>query len=191
MSSRPARVYTKTGDEGETGLLYGGRVPKDDPRCEAYGAVDEAVSAMGLARAMCADDRVKEVLLSTQRELFTVGAELATDPDDYDKLLKHFEVTRPEMVDGLETTIDDMNAELQLPRAFIVPGASAGSAALDMARSTLRRAERRVVALHRSRPSPNAEVLRYLNRLADLLFVLARYEDRALPLELTTGEASQ
>ena len=191
MSSGPARVYTKTGDEGETGLLYGGRVPKDDPRCEAYGCVDEAVSAMGLARALCADERVKNVLLATQRELFTVGAELATDPDDYDKLLKHFDVTRPEMVDRLEAIIDDMNAELRLPRAFIVPGASAGSAALDLARSTLRRAERRVVALQRSRPFPTMEVLRYVNRLADLLFVLARFEDRALPIELTTGEAPQ
>ena len=191
MSSGPACVYTRTGDEGETGLLYGGRVAKDDPRCEAYGCVDEAVSTMGFARALCADERVKRVLLTTQRELFTVGAELATDPDDYDKLLKHFDVTRPEMVDRLESIIDEMNAELRLPRAFIVPGASAGSAALDLARSTLRRAERRVVALHRSRPSPNTAVLRYLNRLADLLFVLARYEDRALPIELTTGEAPQ
>ena len=192
MSSGPARVYTKTGDEGETGLLYGGRVPKDDPRCEAYGCVDEAVSAMGLARALCADERVKDVLLGDTAESCSPWeAELATDPDDYDKLLKHFDVTRPEMVDRLEAIIDDMNAELRLPRAFIVPGASAGSAALDLARSTLRRAERRVVALQRSRPFPTMEVLRYVNRLADLLFVLARFEDRALPIELTTGEAPQ
>ena len=181
-------MYTKTGDEGETGLLYGGRVPKDHPRCEAYGAVDEAVSAMGMARALCADERVKQVLLATQRELFTVGAELATDPDEYDKLRQHFDVTQPEMVDRLESIIDDLNDQLRLPRAFIVPGASPGSAALDLARSTLRRAERRVVELHRRWPLPNTAALRYLNRLADLLFVLARYEDRALPIELTTGE---
>ena len=144
---------------------------------------------MGLARALCTDEKVKHLLLQAQRHLFTVGAELATDPDYYDTFQKHFDGTEPEMVDRLESLIDELNDEIRLPRAFIVPGATPGSAALDLARSTLRRAERRIVDLHQGRGLANQEVLRYVNRLADLLFVLARYEDRSLPLAFTTGEA--
>ncbi|PZC48831.1 MAG: cob(I)alamin adenosyltransferase [Chloroflexi bacterium] len=183
------KIYTKYGDLGETGLLYGGRVPKNDPRCEAYGAVDEAISAMGLARPLSNDPRVREVIRSTQKELFMVGAELATAVDHYDTFKKHFTPVTPDMVDRLEQIIDEMNGQIELPRAFIVPGASAASGALDMARSILRRAERRIVDIAQKDMLTNPEILRYINRLADLLFMLARFEDRALPFDALTGES--
>ena len=187
--SATVKIYTKRGDKGETGLLYGGRVPKTDPRCEAYGTVDEAVSVLGLARALSQEPRVRDIVKQVQRELFTVGAELATDAAEYPKLQRHFSVVTPEMVDCLERLIDELDAHVTLPRAFIIPGASQASAALDMARAVVRRAERRVVALQEMEQLHNPQVLRYLNRLADLVFMLARYEDRALPTETLTGDA--
>ena len=183
------KIYTRYGDQGQTGLLYGGRVSKADPRCEAYGTTDEAISTLGLARALSGDPRVKEIVLRVQRELFTLGAELATDPGHYETFLKHFHPTTPEMVTHLEQLLDQFNGEMSLPRSFIIPGASPASAALDTARSTLRRAERRVVELKEKGLLVNDEVLRYLNRLADLVFILARYEDRALPVEALTGDS--
>jgi cob(I)alamin adenosyltransferase len=182
------KLYTRRGDEGETGLFLGGRVSKADLRIEACGAADTAVSAMGLARALCADPRVNEILLAVQRQMFTVGAELATGPANIDKLEELVSRITPETVTALEKTIDELRAVIDLPRAFIVPGASAGSGALDLARSLLRTAERRVVALTEDGKLANPELLRFLNRLSDLLFVLARYEDRAMPFELVTGE---
>ena len=184
------RIYTRRGDEGETGLLYGGRVSKTDPRLEACGTVDEAVSALGLARSLVKSDRLKDIIKEVQRELFTVGAELATDSKEYPKLVEHFSVVTPEMVTRLEGLIDELNREIKLPRAFIIPGASAGSGAMDLGRSILRRAERRVVALKEGGMLHNPQVLHYLNRLADLVFVMARYEDRNLPFEVVTGEST-
>ena len=181
------KLYTKRGDGGETGLLMGGRVSKASARTEAYGATDTAVSAMGLARALCEDERVKEVLLETQREMFTVGAELATSPTEWSKLRAKFGVVTASMVAGLEKIIDELDEQIELPRAFIVPGGSAGSGAMDLARSLVRTSERRAVALQEAGELRNAEVLRYLNRLSDLLFVLARYEDRHKPFELTSS----
>ena len=181
-------IYTKTGDRGDTRLLFGGRVSKADPRCEAYGVMDQAVSAMGLARASCESPRVKEILFQVQREMFTVGAELATDPSRYEHLQANFAVVTPDMVSRLEGLIDELDAEIDLPAAFVIPGASLGSSALDLARSLTRGGERRVVALDEQGLLANPEVLRYLNRLSDLLFMLARYEDRQLPFELLTGE---
>ena len=178
------KVYTKTGDEGETALLFGRRVSKADPRCEAYGAVDSAISAMGLARALCASARVKELLLKTQRELFDVGSELATDAADHERLRSRFAVVTPEMVDDMERAIDEVQAQVSLPRAFLVPGGSPGSGALDLARSLLRTSERRVVSLHEAGRLSNLDLLRYLNRASDLLFMLARLEDIDLPFEL-------
>ena len=183
------KIYTKRGDSGETGLLYGGRVPKTDPRCEAYGTTDEAVSALGLARALSDDPRVKEIVTQVQRELFTVGAELATAPEQYGTMQRHFSIVSAPMVERLEQLIDELEAQVQLPRSFIVPGASAASAALDLARTILRRAERRTVALKEAGLLTNDEILRYLNRLADLLFMLARYQDRDMPLETLTAGA--
>ena len=180
-------IYTKTGDQGETGLLYGGRVSKADPRCEAYGAVDEAVSALGLARALTGEPRLREIIDRIQRELFTVGAELATDAAEYDKLQRHFSVVTEVMTASVETMIDELAEAVELPRSFIIPGDSPASAAMDVARSVLRRAERRIVALHENGLLRNPELLRYMNRVADLAFMLARYEDRTLPMERLSG----
>ena len=170
-------IYTKRGDQGETGLLYGGRISKADPRAEAYGAVDEAASALGLAKALTSKARVRETIDALQRELFTVGAELATDPAERAKLLKHFSVVGPDMTAGIESQIDALVSEVPLPKEFVVPGGSPASAALDMARTIVRRAERRTVALADAGLLDSPELLRYLNRASDLLFMLARYED--------------
>jgi len=156
------KIYTKYGDKGETSLLYGGRVPKTDPRCEAYGTTDEAISALGLARALSTSPRVKEIVEAVQRELMlTVSAELATDPGHYETMKSHFAVVTPAMVEQLEHLIDELKAEVDLPRAFIVPGASAASSALDLGRTILRRAERRTVALKQAGLLVNDEVLRW------------------------------
>jgi cob(I)alamin adenosyltransferase len=167
------RIYTKTGDDGTTGLLYGGRVPKDDAATEAYGTTDEAVAVLGQARAS-ADGIVAEEILALQRELFVVGADLATNPGERAKLQPGVSLVTAEMTERLERRIDDLVAERALPQAFIVPGANAASAALDLARSVIRRAERNVVAMERAGRDVNPEVRRYLNRLSDLVFVLAR-----------------
>jgi cob(I)alamin adenosyltransferase len=166
------RIYTKTGDDGTTGLLYGGRVPKDDAATEAYGTTDEAVAVLGLARASA--DGLSEEILALQRELFVVGADLATNPAERAKLQPGVSLVTAEMTERLERLIDDLVAERALPQAFVVPGANAASAALDLARSVIRRAERNVVALGREGRDVNPEVRRYLNRLSDLVFVLAR-----------------
>ena len=184
-SAKP--IYTRYGDAGETGLLYGGRVSKDDDRVQACGACDEAVSALGLARALCEDDEVRGAIATVQHDLFKVGAELATDVDSRHLLEEHFVPVTPEMTEQLESRIDDLQARTELPRAFIIPGASPGSSALDLARAFVRRTERLVVGLERSGNLGNPEVLRYLNRLADYLFMLGRYEDRSLPVEIVTG----
>ena len=167
------RIYTKTGDDGTTGLLYGGRVPKDDAATEAYGTTDEAVAVLGIARA-AAPPAISGEILELQRELFVVGADLATNPDQRRKLEAGVSLVTAEMTDRLERRIDELVAERSLPNAFIVPGANEVSAALDLARSVVRRAERSVVALEREGRDVNPEVRRYLNRLSDLLFVLAR-----------------
>jgi cob(I)alamin adenosyltransferase len=177
------KIYTRHGDEGETGLLYGGRVSKADPRFEACGTVDEAVSALGLARSLVKAENLKSAIKAIQQDLFTVAAELATDPKEYSKLQKHFGTVRPAMIDHLESLIDELNQEISLARTFIIPGASAASGALDLSRSILRRAERRVVELNEQDLLGNPQVLKYINRLADLIFLMARYEDRDLPIE--------
>ncbi len=182
------KIYTKSGDAGETGLLFGGRVSKAHVRTEAYGSTDHAVSAIGLARALSTDDRVKEILLEVQREMFMIGAELATDSANRHHLLEHFQIVSEEHVSRLEALIDDLNTQVELPPNFIIPGASAGSAALDVARTQTRTAERRVIELRNADMLPNTQIMIYLNRLSDLLFMLARYEDRRLPVEIVTGQ---
>jgi len=171
------RIYTKTGDDGTTGLLFGGRVPKDDARTEAYGASDEAVAALGLARADVVDAPLAELLLRLQRELFVVGAELATGPEAWGKLAPGSTRVSAEMVDALEELIDSYVERTAMPREFVIPGETRASAAIDLARAIVRRCERRVAGLTREGELPDGEVLRYLNRLADLLFVLARFEE--------------
>ena len=182
------RIYTKSGDQGETGLLFGGRVSKAHVRTEAYGSTDHAVSAIGLARALSTDDRVKSILLEVQREMFMIGAELATDSANRHHLLQSFQIISENHVLTLETLIDDLGQEVELPPNFIIPGASTGSAAIDVARTQVRNAERRVIELRNQDTLPNAQIIVYLNRLSDLLFMLARYEDRHLPMEIVTGQ---
>jgi cob(I)alamin adenosyltransferase len=170
------RIYTKTGDDGTTGLLYGGRVAKSDPATEAYGTVDEAVADLGVARAALGPDapEAAALVLRLQRELFVVGADLATNPKQRAKLTPGVSLVTAEMVTALEPEIDALVGAFPLPDGFVVPGATRVSAALDVARSTVRRAERRVVELEETGGIVNAEARRYLNRLSDLLFVLAR-----------------
>ena len=170
------RIYTKTGDDGSTGLLYGGRVSKSHPAAEAYGTVDELVAVLGLSRALSKDQPLGELLLSIQRDLFVLGADLATNPEKRSKLEARVSLITPEMVDRLEGVIDEQVEAHPLPQEFIVPGGSTLSAFLDVARSVCRRAERRSVELRETGAEVNPDALKYLNRLSDLLFVLARVE---------------
>jgi cob(I)alamin adenosyltransferase len=167
-------IYTGAGDDGTTGLLHGGRVSKAAPATEAYGTIDEAVAILGLARAVATDPVLQAEILELQRELFVVGADLATNPKRRNKLEPGVSLVTPEMVERLETKIDELVTANPLPDAFVVPGADPVSAVLDVARSVVRRAERRVVALRESGGEVNPEVVRYVNRLSDLLFAMAR-----------------
>jgi len=171
------RIYTRGGDDGTTGLLYGGRVDKSDPRTEAYGTTDEAVAALGMARVFIADSLLADLVLRLQRELFVVGAELATATQNSHKLRPGVTKVTAEMVDALEEIIDDYVGRIRMPEEFIVPGESRGSSFLDFARTVIRRAERQTVAMDRAGMLSDREAVRYLNRLADLVFVLARYEE--------------
>jgi cob(I)alamin adenosyltransferase len=178
------KIYTRKGDTGDTGLLFGGvRVAKDSPRIEAAGSVDEAVAALGVARAALGaitdrrEARLNELIIRLQRELFVVGAEIATHTDRRAKLTDGVSRVTPEMVAALEVVIDEWTERDPMPAEFIVPGESEPGAALDLARSIIRRAERRAVALADAGELPDSEVIRYLNRLADLLFVTARVAD--------------
>jgi cob(I)alamin adenosyltransferase len=170
------RIYTRTGDDGTTGLLYGGRISKAAPTTEAYGAVDEAVAALGMARALAEDPAITTELLRLQRELFVVGADLAASPKQRSKLEPGVSLTTAEMVGRLEELIDRTVAAHPLPNEFVVPGANPVSAALDVARATVRRAERRAVGHRQEGGTATDEVLRYLNRLSDLLFCYARWQ---------------
>lgn len=171
------KTFNKRGDGGETSLLFGARVAKSDPRCEAYGTIDEAVSILGLARHFCGPE-IKDIVFTLQKELFTVGAELATPGEHYARLAERGKTVTRDMVERLENLIEQFEAKLKMPETFIIPGSgSTGSAVLDIGRTVIRRAERRVVALKEDGLIKNAELLKYLNRLADLIFTLARYED--------------
>jgi cob(I)alamin adenosyltransferase len=170
------RIYTQTGDDGTTGLLYGGRVSKADLATEAYGTTDEAVAALGMARSLCDHTTIVEDILDLQRELFVVGADLATNPGERQKLQPGVSLVTAEMTTRLEGLIDRIVSIWPLPESFVVPGANPGSAALDVARGVVRRSERRVVELESSGATVNPEIRRYLNRLSDLLFVLARWQ---------------
>ena len=167
------KIYTKTGDAGHTGLFGGGRVEKDHPRVEAYGDVDELNAFIGLARSIEMMPRIDEVLIPIQRDLFSIGALLATP--DHDKMREQLQKARidDERIAELERAIDDCERELEPLRSFIVPGGTPKSSALHVARTACRRAERRVVALNREVGLPEVAII-YLNRLSDLLFMLAR-----------------
>ena len=184
-------VATGKGDDGTTGLLYGGeRIAKDDPRAEAYGTIDEAVTALGLARAELGLKEqlgaappslagIADLVLRLQRELFVVAAELATTPEAWDRLQDGTTRVSAAMVEGLDALLRDLEAHIEMPREFVVPGESRTSAAIELARTTVRRAERRAVTLGRDGLVPGPHLLPYLNRLADLLWVLARAVEQA------------
>lgn len=167
-----AKVTTGTGDEGYTSLLGDQRVAKYDPRPEAFGTVDEATSALGLARALTDDDHVKDAILQMQRDLYVLMAELATPPE-------HLAAVGMRINSGhisrLEATEEQLKTEVDIPNKFIIPGDSRDGAALDLARTVIRRAERLAARLVHDGTVQNPEVLRYLNRLSDVVFILARY----------------
>lgn len=171
------RIYTRTGDDGTTGLLYGGRVRKDDARTDLYGTVDEAVSCLGLARAAGLVARVEAIVVRLQRSLFVLGAQLATAPGNQAKLTDGVSRITPSMTEEAEADIDELVSTHPLPANFVLPGAALGAAGLDLARTTLRRAERKAVGMRAEGVIEDPEILRYLNRASDLLFVLARYEE--------------
>ncbi|HVE76236.1 MAG TPA: cob(I)yrinic acid a,c-diamide adenosyltransferase [Actinomycetota bacterium] len=174
------KIYTKTGDDGSTGLLYGGRIDKDDLRTQAYGTTDEAVAVLGLARALGpAAKSLGPLLLTVQRDLFVLGAELATAAENASKLTAGVSKVTEDMIARLETEIDRMTDEAPLPDHFIVPGETAVGATIDVARSVVRRAERLVVTLVKSSALSDDLCLRYLNRLSDFLFTAARFEETA------------
>ena len=181
------KIYTRKGDDGSTGLWYGGRVPKSGSRPEAYGAVDEAASALGLARA--AADRGGELyrdILRLQNELFVAGAELATAPEAAERLEPGVSRVTPDMVDRLESDIDRYMDRVELPPKFVIPGGTELSARLDVARAAVRRAERRVAELKANGDLADDTVLTYLNRLSDAVYAMARFADEAEP-ELFEG----
>ncbi len=188
MSARSpigSAVATTRGDDGTTGLLFGGpRIPKDDPRAEAYGTLDEAVAALGVARVSAGGLAIPSgdlatLLLRLQRELFVVGAELATTPDARDRLEDGRTRVSEAMVGDVERLLLELEAAITMPAEFVVPGETATSAAIEVARTIVRRAERRAVALKREGHVPGDHLLPYLNRLADLLWVLARAAEQA------------
>jgi cob(I)alamin adenosyltransferase len=183
-------VATGKGDDGTTGLLYGGRIAKDDARAEAYGCIDEAVSCLGIARAEVAQMGVAgplpgplaglaDTILRLQRDLFVAGAELATNPEAWDRLRDGETRVDEAMLSALEEVLREAESSVEMPREFIVPGASRLSAALDVSRTVVRRAERRVIALDHARLVPGAWLMPYLNRLADVLWVLARLAEQS------------
>ena len=186
-------VATGKGDDGTTGLLFGGRISKDDPLTEAYGTVDEAVAALGVARAALTRpdfDDLDDLILRYQRELFVVGAELATNPAARDRLKDGVTRVSEEMLLAVESELATRETQFTMPREFVVPGNSAASAALEVARTVLRRAERRVVSLQRSGTFESEWLVPYVNRLADLLWVLARIAEEAEGIGATTARVS-
>lgn len=177
------KIYTRKGDDGTTSLWYGGRVRKNDVRTEAYGSVDEANSALGVARSLCTDDQtdLRETILTLQRNLFVAGAELATAPDAAGRLEGGISRITDAMTEQVEADIDRYMSQVDLPPHFVIPGGTELSAALDVARSAIRRAERRVVELRDSDGLASDVVLRYINRASDLAFALARFADEKNP----------
>ena len=181
-------IATKTGDSGETSLMYGRRVPKTDSRVAAYGSVDELNAALGMARVSSDDQFAADQILAIQNELIIVMGELATADEDLPRYEKDgFHITRAAMVDRLTATIDDLETnKLERFTDWAIPGRTMASATLDLARTTCRRAERAVAELQLS----NREILRYLNRLSDLCWLLARYAEHLFETAKNRGQTS-
>lgn len=181
------KIYTRTGDQGTTGLFYGGRVRKDSERPDAYGAVDEAQACIGLARAQCRGSDLDGVLVGLARDLYVLMAEVATAPENRHKLSPGASLVTQEMVEALERAIDETTASIEMPTEFVIPGGEPVGAALDVARTVVRRAERAVLSIEDLDPArtsiePAPLVVPYLNRLSDLLWALARrQEGEAVP----------
>jgi cob(I)alamin adenosyltransferase len=170
-------IATKTGDDGTTALMYGRRVSKTDARVSAYGTVDELNAALGFVRATAGDPFVTDAVLAIQKELVILMGELAVAPEDRERYAKGgYQFVKAAMVEALTAIIDDIEKNHQITYdGWATPGATLGSAALDLARTTCRRAERQVVALGETGASVNAEIIRYLNRLSDLCWLWARW----------------
>lgn len=168
------KIYTRKGDDGTTGLFYGGRVRKDEAGPEAYGTVDEAVAAIGVARAASDGPGLAAALLAVQRDLFVLSAELATLPENRGKLEMGVSKVEHSMVERLEGAIDAVVTDVGLPTEFIVPGENPLAAAIDMARTIVRRAERRTLSYVEAASITDSFAPQYLNRLADYLYVLTR-----------------
>ena len=182
----PVKIYTKKGDDGTTSLWYGGRISKSDVRTDAYGSLDEAVSALGVARSRTSDHRLRADILRLQKELFVAGAELATAPEARGRLEPGVSMVTEDMVKRLEADIDSYMAEVKLPPKFVIPGGTEASAQLDLARTMLRRAERRIVDVAEQGELGRSALLSYVNRASDLLFAMARFADEPEP-ELFEG----
>ena len=182
------RIYTKKGDDGTTSLWYGGRVAKSDARTEAYGALDEAASALGVARSLCGADEAELAadILRLQDDLFIAGAELATAPEAAERLVDGVSRVTPEMAAELEQLIDRYMERVELPPNFVIPGGAQISAHLDLGRAILRRAERRVVVLDGGEGVVSGDLLRFLNRASDAAYAMARFADSDDP-ELFAG----
>ena len=172
--------YTRSGDDGSTTLWGGGRIAKDHPQPEAYGAIDEASSALGLGRALSTDPRTREIAVNIQQRLYLIMAELAVSPD---KTIPDDFATRSEHVAELESWAEELEQLAPPPNEFVLPGGSPGSAALDLARTTIRRAERETVRLRGHGHPVNGDTIRYLNRASSVLFDLARYEEQQSGVE--------
>jgi cob(I)alamin adenosyltransferase len=167
------KIYTRKGDDGTTGLLYGGRVRKDSALPTAYGDVDEAQAVLGLCRAETGDPELADLLVELERDLWVLMAELATDPSNRSKLTEGTSLVTAELVDRLEPIIDDLTSRFEQPTDFVIPGANRTSALLDLARTVVRRAERVALAA----AADGSYVVPYLNRLSDLLWTMARWQE--------------
>ncbi len=173
------KIYTKKGDDGTTSLWYGGRVPKHHGRTDAYGTLDEAGSHLGVARALCGPEQeeLAAAILRLQDDIFVAGAELATAPEAAARLEDGVSRVTEEMVAELERLIDRYMAEVELPPKFVIPGGNQLSAQLDVARTTIRRAERRVSELNEAGEIASETVIHFLNRASDLAYAMARWAD--------------
>ena len=173
------KIYTKKGDDGTTSLWYGGRVPKHHGRTEAYGALDEACSHLGVARALCdaSEAELAADILRLQDDLFVAGAELATAPEAAKRLEDGVSRTTEAMVAEMEERIDRYMAEVELPPQFVIPGGNKLSAHLDVARTVIRRAERRIAALAEKGELASETVIHFVNRASDLVYAMARFAD--------------
>ncbi len=173
-------IVTKTGDKGETSLMYGHRVSKGDARVDAYGCIDELTAALGLARSISTDKFISDEILAVQKDLIVAMGELATAQNDRERYVKDgFQLTTAAMVDRVTAVIVDLEKDESLyPKDWVIPGATPVSAALEFARVTCRRAERHIAAFSINESDFNAEILRYLNRLSDLCWILARYAEK-------------